>query len=114
MKGHAGLYSNKGQGALMSASTKYKLNTTSSTETETVSVGEKMPKCVWFRNFRIEQGGSSTEDVLHQDNQSAMLLENNGIYSPGKGSKNIHIWFYFITDRIKRKEFKVGYVLPHS
>jgi hypothetical protein len=38
-----------------------------------------------------------------------MLLENNGIYSAGKGSKHIHICYYFITDRIKRKEFKVMY-----
>jgi hypothetical protein len=109
MKGHVGMYVSEGEGALMSASTKCKLNTTSSTETEIVSVGEKMSKCVWFRNFRIEQGGNSTEDVLHQDNQSAMLLENNGIYSAGKGSKHIHIRYYFITDRIKRKEFKVMY-----
>jgi hypothetical protein len=61
MKGHVGLYASEGQGALMSGSTKCKLNTTSSTETEIVSVGEKLPKCVWFRHFRIEQGGISTE-----------------------------------------------------
>jgi hypothetical protein len=109
MKGHVGMYASEGKGALMSASTECKLNTISSTETEIVSVGEKMPKCVWFRNFRIEQGGNSTEDVMHQDNQSAMLLENNGIYLAGKGSKHIHIRYYFITDRIKRKEFKVMY-----
>jgi hypothetical protein len=109
MKGHVGMYVSEGEGALISASTKCKLNTTSSTETEIVSVGETMSKFVWFRNFRIEQGGNSTEDVLHQDNQSTMLLENNGIYSAGKGSKHIHIRYYFTTDRIKRKEFKVMY-----
>jgi hypothetical protein len=109
MKGHVGLYASEGQGALMSTSTKCKLNTTSSTETEIVSAGEKLPKCVWFRHFRIQQGGIPTEDVLHQDNQSAMLLKNNGIYSAGKGSKHIHIRYYFTTDRIQRKEFKVMY-----
>ena len=38
-----------------------------------------------------------------------MLLENNGIYSAGKESKHIHIQYYLITDRIKKKEFKVMY-----
>jgi hypothetical protein len=109
MKGHVGLYASEGKGALISASIKCKLNTTSLTETEIVSVGEKMLKFVWFRHFRIEQGGIPTEDVLHQASQSAMVLENNGIYSAGKGSQHIHIRYYFITDRIQRKEFKVMY-----
>ena len=38
-----------------------------------------------------------------------MLLENNGIYSAGKGSKHIHVRYYLITDRDKKKEFKVMY-----
>ena len=38
-----------------------------------------------------------------------MLLMNNGIYSAGKGSKHIHVRYYFITDRIKNKEFKIMY-----
>ena len=38
-----------------------------------------------------------------------MLLENNSIYSAEKGSKHIHICL--ITDRIKKKEFKVMYCL---
>ena len=36
-----------------------------------------------------------------------MLLENNGIYSAGTRSKHIHVRYYLITDRIKKKEFKV-------
>ena len=36
-----------------------------------------------------------------------MLLEKNGIYSAGKGGKHIHVRYYLITDRIKKKEFKV-------
>lgn len=57
-----------------------KLNTISSTESEVVSVGEKLPKCLWYQMFRIAQGGYANEDVLMQDNQSAILLENNGRY----------------------------------
>ena len=41
-----------------------------------------------------------------------MLLENNGICSARKGSKHIHIRYYLITDRIKKKEFKVMQYCP--
>jgi len=51
MKGHVGVYATKGQGAMYSSSSKIKLSTTSSTETEVVSIGEKLPKSLWFRLF---------------------------------------------------------------
>ena len=38
-----------------------------------------------------------------------MLLENNGIYSAGNGSKHIHIRYYLNTNWIKEKEFKIVY-----
>ena len=107
MKGHAGVMVTGGRGAIYASSTKTKLNTTSSTETEVVSVGEKLPKHIWFRYFRLAQGGDTKEDVLYQDNQAAMLLQNNGRMSCGKGSKHIHIRYFFITDKIKKKEIKV-------
>jgi len=44
-----------------------------------------------------------------QDNQSCILLENNGRYSAGKGSKHIDIRYFFITDRIEKKHIKVKY-----
>ena len=59
--------------------------------------------------MREAQSGFANEDILFQDNQSSMLLENNSIYSAGKGSKHIHICYYLITDRIKKKKFKIMY-----
>ena len=46
---------------------------------------------------------------MYQDNQSAILLENNGIKSIGKGSRHIIIKYFFITDKIKDKELRVIY-----
>ena len=59
--------------------------------------------------MREVQSGVANEDILFQDNQSCMLLENNGIYSAGKESKHIHVCYYMITDWIKKKEFKITY-----
>jgi hypothetical protein len=107
MRGHAGVFVTAGKGALYASSTKNKLNTTSSTESEIVSVGEKLPKFLWFRHFRIAQGGSNREDILYQDNESAILLQNNGRLSCGKGTKHIHIRFFFITDQIDKGKIMV-------
>ena len=88
---------------------KIKLNTPSSTETEVVAVGEKINKYIWLQHLRQHQTGYSNEDILYQDNKSSMLFEKNGIFSAGKGSKHIHIRYYLITVRIKKKIFKVMY-----
>jgi hypothetical protein len=108
-KGHSGLFLTQGKGAMINISKKLGLVTNSSTETEIVSTGERMPKCTWFRYFRIEQGEPIVEDLLMQDNKSMILLQKNGIFSVGKGSKHIHIRYFFTTDKIEKKELKLIY-----
>ena len=46
---------------------------------------------------------------MFQDNQSAILLENNGNKSSSKRTKHINIRYYFITDRIKNYGLKIEY-----
>ena len=108
-KGHSGLFVTQGKGAMISVSKKLGLVTNSSTETEIVSTGERMPKCTWFRYFRIEQGEPIKEDILMQDNKSCMLLQKNGQFSVGKGSKHIHIRYFFTTDKIDKRKLKLLY-----
>ena len=47
--------------------------------------------------------------TVNQDNQSAMLLENNGRKSSGKRTRHINIRYFFITDRIEQGEIRVQY-----
>ena len=68
-KGHSGLFLTMGKGAMMNASNKLGIVTTSSTETEIVADGEIFPKCSWFRCFRPAQVDSAKEDELMQDNE---------------------------------------------
>ena len=51
MKEHDRVNSTMGACDVYASSTKSKINTVSSTETEVISVGEKLPKHLWFRNF---------------------------------------------------------------
>ena len=58
----------------------------------------------------MEAQGYLVEDVyVYQDNQSAILLENNGARSIGKGSRHIRIKYFFITDKVKNNEMKIIY-----
>ena len=59
--------------------------------------------------FYEEQNRYADKELLYQDNKNGILLMNNCIYSAGKGSKEIHVRYYLITDRIKKGDFKIMY-----
>ncbi len=59
-------------------STHQKLNTKSSTEAKLVAVDDVMPQVIWTWNFLEAQGYSVTDNIVFQDNKSAILLEKNG------------------------------------
>ena len=64
-----------GRGALYSALSKKKLNTKSSTEAELVGVDDLMPQILWMRYLLEVQGMKVSDNLVYQDNQSAMKLE---------------------------------------
>jgi outer membrane protein W len=98
-----------GKGALMPTSTRQKLNTRSSTETELVAADDMMPQIMWTNYFMDAQGYGLTQTILYQDNKSAILLEKNGKLSSSKRTKHVNIRYYFIKDRIANKELSVEY-----
>ena len=77
---------------------------TSSTGAEVAPVGGRLPKRAWPRHPRLAQGGPIKEDVLLQDNKSAVLLQENHPCSTGEGMEHVHVRFYFATDKIRSKE----------
>jgi hypothetical protein len=110
---HPNLHSHTGGGLTMGrgfpivSSTKQKLNTSSSTESELVGVDDMMPIVVWSSYFLMAQGYRVTQNLLLQDNWSSMLLERNGKVSSGKQTQHINIQYLFITDRINMKEIEI-------
>jgi hypothetical protein len=98
-----------GQGMPINTSTKQKINTRSSTETELVAADDFMPIILWTNYFLDAQGYSTHDTILYQDNQSAILLEKNGRKSSSKRTKHLNCRYYFITDRINSKELTVEY-----
>ena len=54
-----------------------KLNTKSSTESEVVGFSDYLPHNIQIKNFLQYQGYHIKNNVLHQDNQSAIRMEEN-------------------------------------
>ena len=109
MRGHTGGGLTLGKGAVFSRSTKQKINTKSSTETELVGTDDMLPQILWTNYFMRAQGWNSFETVLYQDNKSAILLENNGKLSSSSRTKHINVRYYFIKDCVERKEITIKF-----
>jgi hypothetical protein len=82
MRGHSGGGLSMGRGFPIVSSTKQKLNTWSSMESEIVGADNFMPAIWWTRYFMEAQGYQVQDNILFQDNKSAILLE-----------KNVNIWY---------------------
>ena len=104
MRGHTGGGLSMGRGFPISMSTKQKLNTRRSTESELVAVDDCMPAVLRTRYFMKAQGYDVRETIVYQDNQSAILLEKNGKASSSKRTKHINIRYFFVTDRVATGE----------
>ncbi len=102
MRGHSGGGLSLGRGFPIVSSTKQKLNTRSSTESEIVGADDFMPAICWTRYFMEAQGYQVQDNILYQDNKSAILLEKNGKASSSKRTKHINIRYFFIADRVDK------------
>ena len=71
------------------------------TESELIGADDSMPQMLWKRHFKEAQGYGIDDNILYQDNTSAMLLENNRKKSSTKNTKHINVRYYFIKDRIE-------------
>ena len=107
MRGHTGGAMTMGRGFPLDKSTKHKLNTRSSTESEIVAVDDLIPQILWARLFMRAQGIEVKDNILYQDNKSAMLLETNGCTSSSKRTKHINIRYYYVADRVAKGDLRV-------
>ena len=44
-----------------------------------------------------------------QDNESCVLLHKNYPFSIGKGTKHVNVRYFFVVDKMEKKEVKVVY-----
>jgi hypothetical protein len=96
-----------GHGFPIMGSTKQKLKSCSSTETEVISADNFMPEICSTRYFMEAQGYEVWDNILFQDNMSSILLKKNGKASSSRSTKHKNIWHFFITDRVNKGEVSV-------
>ena len=53
------------------------------------------------------QGFEVRDNILYQDNRSAILLETNGRASSSKRTKHINIRYYYVADRVAKGDLRV-------
>jgi len=109
MRSHTGGTMSLGKGSVYSTSVRQRLTTKSSTEAELVGVDDVMPMVLWTRQFMEGQGYGIKDNIIYQDNQSAMLLEKNGQQSSTKRTRHLNIRYFFVTDRVQAKQLTIEY-----
>jgi hypothetical protein len=108
-RSHTGGTMTMGQGAIQSISRKQRLNTKSSTESELVGADDVSVMILWTKLFLEAQGRRITENILFQDNKSAILLEKNGKRSSGKRTRHLNIRYFFLTDQVAKGNVSIQY-----
>jgi hypothetical protein len=64
---------------------------------------------LWTRLFLKGQGYEVTDNIVYQDNQSAMLLANNGKMESSKRTQYLEIPYFFVTNNIGKKHLHIEY-----
>ena len=107
MRGQTGGAMSFGWGIIHGRSSKQKINTKSSTESELVGVSEYLPYNIWLLNFMSAQGYIVKKNILYQDNESAIRMEKNGRNSCTGNSRHIDIRYFFVKDRVDKGEVTI-------
>ena len=108
-KGHTGSFISLFKGGVYVKSSKQKLNTKSSTETELVGLSDSLSMIIWIRNFLVAQGYCLSAAVVYQDNKSTITLATKGA-SNSERTRHVALRFFFVKDRIESGEVSIQYL----
>ena len=95
-KGHTGSILTFGRGATTSSSTKHKIPSKSSCESEIIGLYDKVGDVLWTRQFLEAQGYKIDTNIVYQDNMSTLSLAKNGYVSSSKRTKHIKAKYFFV------------------
>ena len=90
-RGHTGASQSQEKFPIISAPTKQKLNTRSSTEIDLVAADESMLHATWTSYFLDYKRYKVKETIMYKDRKSEILLEKNGKNCISKKTNHINI-----------------------
>ena len=74
-----------------------------------IGVDDAMTMVLWTKLFLEAQGYDVEENVVYQDNKSAILLEKHGRKSAGKRSRALNVRYFFVTDQVEKGNVMIEY-----
>jgi hypothetical protein len=90
------------KGAIYAKSSKQKLMTKSSTESELVAISDAMGQAMWTRNFVEAQGYIVPLIKLLEDNMSTIALVKNGKSNYSR-TRHIAVRYFLVSDKVEKK-----------
>ena len=108
-RSHTGGGMTMGQGFPITCSRKQKINTRSTCESELVAADDMSTLILWTKLFMEAQGCKIKQNILHQDNRTTILLQNNGKRSSGQRTRAFNIRYFFLTDQIEKGNVTVEF-----
>ena len=76
-----------------------------------MAIDDAMAQVLWNRHFLTSQGEYVPTTTIYQDNQSKIMLEENGTQFSSQHSRHLNVCNLFVTDKIKKGEVKVAFFL---
>ena len=98
-----------GDAVIYVKSSKQKIVTRSSTESELVAISDSLSQILRTREYMEAAGMDLGPVVLYQDNKSTIFLANKG-RSTSERTRHIKIRFFFINHYINTKEIVIEYM----
>ena len=97
------------KGAVQSLSKKAEAQPRRSTEAEVVGADNVATQILWTKHFMEVQGYMIEDNILHQDNKSTILLQENGRKIAGKRSQALNVRYFFLMDQVKKGSLRITY-----
>jgi len=94
-------------GGIAAGSTRQKINTRSSTVAELVAVDDFLSKIIWLKKFLQGLGYGLRQNILFQDNTSAIIMQKNGRNCLGKRNRAIDIRYFAIKDSVDSGDIEI-------
>ena len=98
-----------GDATIYVKSSKQKIVTRSSTESELVKISDALSQVLWTREYLLSAGLEMSPAIIYQDNQSTIFLANKG-RSTSERSRHIKIRCFFVQHYIEAGEIKLQYL----
>ena len=90
-------------------SSKQKINTKSTAESELVGLSDFSGACILQRQYLVAQGYNLDAVKIYQENKSTISLINAG-HSTSKRTRHINVKYFYLKDRIDNNEIKIEHV----